>query len=181
MRFYYNIGDMNLGAHHLYMLYDEVLKTEGIDKREWKEAAQKCNLVCSKYDRRDGSLGRNYNIKWKIVISMRLLFQEALLAMDYMYADTGDEKIHNTQLRIEKWLYQNFVHINNWADGCMDGGVQEAKPPKNNDAIGIMGFMCYCAQMHIRTGEERYSQMAKDAFCISVGCCYPCTDTRFYP
>ena len=50
--FYYNIGDMNLGAHHLYMLYDEVLKTEGIDKREWKEAAQEMYLVCSKYDRR---------------------------------------------------------------------------------------------------------------------------------
>lgn len=83
-----------------------------------------------------------------------------------MYADTGDEKIHNTQLRIEKWLYQNFVHTNNWADGCMDGGawVGGGKPPKNNDAIGIMGFMCYCAQMHIRTGEERYLQMAKDAF-----------------
>ena len=163
--FYYNIGDMNLGAHHLYMLYDEVLKTEGIDKREWKEAAQKCILFAVNMTEEDGSLGRNYNINGKCD-KYAPAISEALLAMDYMYADTGDEKIHNTQLRIEKWLYQNFVHTNNWADGCMDGGawVGGGKPPKNNDAIGIMGFMCYCAQMHIRTGEERYLQMAKDAF-----------------
>jgi hypothetical protein len=48
----------------------------------------------------------------------------------------------------------------------MNGGawVGGGTPPKNNDPIGIMGFMCYCAQMHIQTGDERYLLMAKDAF-----------------
>lgn len=163
--FYYNIGDMNLGAYHLYMLYDAVHKEEGLDKKEWKEAAQKCIMFAVNMTGEDGSLGRNYNAKGECD-KYAPAISEALLAMDYMYADTGNEKIHDTQLRIENWLYQNFVRTNNWANGCMDGGawVGGGKPPKNNDAIGIMGFMCYCAQMHIRTGEERYLQMAKDAF-----------------
>ncbi len=163
--FFYNIGDMNLGAYHLYMLYHEVLQEEGIDKKEWKEAAQKCIRFTMNMTGPDGSLGRNYNAngqcdKYSPAIS------EALLALDYMYRDTHDESVLKCQLRIEHWLYHTFIQTNDYADGCMDGGawVGDGTPPKNNDAIGIMGFMCYCTQMYQNTGEERYLNMAKDAF-----------------
>lgn len=163
--YFYNTGDMCLGAYHLYMLYHEVLREEGIEHSSWKEAAQKCIRFAIRMTGEDGSLGRNYNAsgqcdKYAPSIS------EALMAMDYMYEDTKDESIRECQLKIEHWLYRTFIRTNNYADGCMDGGawVGGGTPPKNNDAIGIMGFMCYCAQMHMHTGQERYLEMAKDAF-----------------
>lgn len=163
--YFYNTGDMNLGALHLYMLYDQVRNHEKIDKKEWKEAAQKCIRFSMSMVGEDGSLGRNYNAsgqcdKYAPSIS------EALLAMDYMYQDTQDEDIRRCMLKVEHWLFHTYIRTNDYADGCMDGGawVGGGVPPKNNDAIGIMGFMCYCAHMHIRTGEERYLRMAKDTF-----------------
>ena len=37
-------------------------------------------------------------------------------------------------------------------------------PPENNDSVGLLSFICYCAEMYKQDKEPRYLQMAKDVF-----------------
>jgi hypothetical protein len=162
----YGISDMSIGAYHLYMLYDEVKEQEGIDRQDWKTAAQKSIRFIVEQIKPEGALGRNYNERGEYD-KIGTALSAALLAMDYMYTDTGDEVLNESRLKVEKWLYDNFLKVNNWSNGCMDGGAWQGAdwpPPHNNDSLGIITFACYCAQMHLKYNDNRYIQMAKDVF-----------------
>lgn len=163
--YFFGIDDMMMGAYHLYMLYDDVLKTEGTAPEKWKEAAQLTIKYVMSLVGEDGTLGRNYNAMGKYDKECAAIPQ-ALLAMDYMYRDTLDESINECRQKVEDHLYEKFIRCNNWKDGCMDGGAWQGCgiPPTNNDSVGLLGFICYCAQMHINYGDKRYIQMAKDIF-----------------
>lgn len=173
-KYIYNIGDMCLGAYHLYMLYDEVKAHEGVDHAEWKEAAQRTIRTVMASVGKDGSLGRNYNAMGEYDVQCAAV-SEALMAMNYMYQDTGDEEIRRCRDLVEEHVYRRYVRLNDFADNCMDGGawVGGGTPPKDNDTMGLMGFVCYCMQRHQQTGEARYLQMAKDAFIYQFVCVIP--------
>lgn len=173
-KYIYNIGDMCLGAYHLYMLYDEVKAHEGVDHAEWKDAAQRTIRTVMASVGKDGSLGRNYNAMGEYDVQCAAV-SEALMAMNYMYQDTGDEEIRRCRDLVEEHVYRRYVRLNDFADNCMDGGawVGGGTPPKDNDTMGLMGFVCYCMQRHQQTGEARYLQMAKDAFIYQFVCVIP--------
>lgn len=172
--YFFNSGDMNLGAYHLYMLYDLVKEHEGIDKKEWKEAAQKTILATIRFMGEDGSLGRNYNYDGGYDV-LCAAAGETLMALDYMYQDTNDETVGKYRDLLEDWVYNTYIFKNDFADNCMDGGawVGSGTPPKDNDTMGLMGYVCYCAQRYKRTHEEKYLQRAADCFIYQLICTIP--------
>jgi hypothetical protein len=172
--YFFNAADMNLGAYHLYMLYDEVKAREGEDHTAWKTAAQKTIRATMSFMGEDGSLGRNYNLDGNYDV-LCAAASETLMALTYMYQDTGDQEVLKHRDLLENWVYTTYIFKNDYADNCMDGGawVGGGKPPKDNDTMGLMGFVCYCVQRYQETGQTIYLQRAKDTFIYQLLCTIP--------
>jgi len=165
-QYIYSTSDIAMGAYHLYKLYDDLQATEGIIRTDWLHAAQRSITYVAGLVSDDGLLGRNYSAGGGYD-KVGTALAEVLLALDYMHSDTGAAELMETRLRLETWLYSNFLQFNSWADGCMDGGAwmgTEWPPPRNNDSVGIQAFVSYCAEMHRKYQETRYLDMAKDVF-----------------
>lgn len=172
--FFFNAADMNLGAYHLYMLYDAVKEHEHEAHESWRTAAQKTIRTTMKFMGEDGSLGRNYSLDGKCDL-LCAAAGETLMALNYMYRDTKDEKVRQYRDLLDSWVYNTYIFKNDFADNCMDGGawVGGGTPPKDNDTMGLMGYVCYCAQRYQETGDPTCLQRAKDAFIYQLLCTIP--------
>ena len=160
----YTISDIALGAYHLYLLADAMYREESIKRPDWEDAAEKAVAFIANQVKENGELGRNYDLSGRYD-KLGTGTVMALFAMDYVFEKIGDEKLKDTKERLEQWLYREYIQYNNWADGCIDGGAWQGgdwPPPHNNDTLGILPFASYCVQMHQKTGDEHYIQMASD-------------------
>ena len=161
----YSMSDMGMGFYHLYLLYDEMKSFESINHSDWKAAADKGVDWMAGLVKSDGELARNYDLKGDYDKQTSGII-EALMAFDQAYRETGDKKFAEARDRVENWLYNKFIRLDDWCNGSVDGGAWQGTdwpPPHNNDLMGTFTFASYCVSRYQETGDEKYIQMAKDA------------------
>jgi hypothetical protein len=175
----YSTLDTSVGALHLYMLYKEVKEFAGVEHSEWKDAALKAVEYIVSLMGPDGQLGRNYSVygKYDKDTSGQAY---PLIVLDYMADEIQDTRFAEARDKLERWLYDRFIAVNDWCNASVDGGAWQGTdwpPPHNNDAFYVISLATYCVYRHIKTGEARYLQMAKDAvayhWLIAVPIQYP--------
>ena len=161
----YSMKSMSAGALYLYKLYLEMKRFEGVDRTDWKNVTIKTMEHIINLMGPNGELGRNYNERGeydKATSGLGLV----LLALNHIYNETLDEKFKTARDKLEKWLYDQFIRLNDWCNASGDAGAWQGEgwpPPHNNDCMGALTFATYCVYRYIETREEKYLQMAKDA------------------
>lgn len=161
----YSISDMGIGLYHFYLLYNEMKAFEGIDNTHWKQSIDKAVYYMAGLVGENGELGRNYNLQGDYdKLTSGII--EALQVFDLACRQNGDEKLGQVRDRLENWLYDTFIKVNDWCNGSVDGGAWQGHgwpPPHNNDLMGVFTFAAYCVDRYMNSREDRYLQMAKDA------------------
>lgn len=160
----YSTSDIAFGTIHLYKLFEEMQAFEGIERGDWKDSSLKAVLYLASLVGEDGEMGRNYNVSGEYD-KQNTQVAEVLIALDYVSARLGDVKLASVRDRLENWIYEHYIKVNNWCNGSVDGGAWQGAgwpPPHNNDNMGALTFASYCVYRHIATGAERFLQMAKD-------------------
>ncbi len=161
----YSVCDMSIGALFLSKLYEEMKGFENIDHPEWKNASMRAMDYLIDRMGPDGKLGGHYNREGNYHKETSGL-SSALLALHQLYKETRDERYEEARVRLEDWLYNRFVRVDDWCNASRDAGAWQGAgwpPPHNNDNMNILSFATYCANLHKETGNERYLQLAKDA------------------
>lgn len=160
----YSTSDIAFGTVHLFKLYEEMKAFEGVERGDWRDSALKAVRYLAGLVGDDGQMGRNYNISGEYD-KENTQVAEVLIALDYISARMGDNQLASVRDRLEKWIYEHYIKINNWCNGSVDGGAWQGAgwpPPHNNDNMGALTFASYCVYRHLATGEARFLQMAKD-------------------
>lgn len=171
----YSMSDMGMGLYHLDLLYDEMKRFEGIDRADWKAAAEKGVRFMASLVKPDGELGRNYDLKGNYDKQTTGII-EALMVFDLAHKQTGDKKLEEARDRLENWLCSRFIRFDNWCNGSVDGGAWQGTdwpPPHNNDLMGTFTFASYCVSRYQETRDEKYIQLAKDAVAYIWMCVTP--------
>jgi hypothetical protein len=150
-----------VGAYSLYRMYLAKKESEKTAVDEWRKSALKAmDYIVSKI-KVGGVLGRNYDKYGKY--DMIAGPNEALLALDYFYAQTGDKKYAEALEILEKYTYDNFVRTNHWSDWSSDWGGWdgEGAPPWDTDGLNSLTFATYCVYRHMHTGDQKYIDWAR--------------------
>jgi hypothetical protein len=158
----YTTDRQAFGAMNLYRMYLSRKENENVILGEWKESALKAMDYIAEKAISDGILGRSYDSKgnYNTVAAPN----EALIALDYFYAETGNRKYDEAREILEKFTYDVFVFKNHWFDWATDwGGWVDYKepPPWNTDALNSISFATYCVYRHMHTGDQKYIDWAK--------------------
>lgn len=157
----YTMDRQAVGAYSLYRMYLARKESENVSVEAWKQSALKAmNYIIDKIQP-NGFLGRSYNKNGEYDTGAAP--NEALIALDYFYAQTGDKRYDEARERLEKYVYDVFARTNHWCDWSSDMGGWSGvgPPPWDNDALNLMSFATYCAYRHMRTGEQKYIDWAK--------------------
>ena len=161
----FSMDDISVGALSLYKLYNEARGFEKADHPEWRRAALKAADYVVSHIEPDGELGRNYNEAGEYDIKTHGLCS-SLMTLACLYKETGDERYKNARDRLEDWLYNRFLRVDEFANAGTDGGAWQGiqwPPPNNNDNMGVLGFASYFMFRYQDTGDPKYLQWAKDA------------------
>lgn len=161
----YSISDISLGITHWLALYNDVLDTEGIERDDWKDGLIRATAFMSSLVGEDGELGRNYDLEGhydKLTSGVT----EALQAFTCVARQFGILEVEAARDRLEQWVYEHYIRVNNWCNGSVDGGAWQGAgwpPPHNNDLMGVFNYAAYCSDQYRFTGKDDYLQKAKDA------------------
>lgn len=149
------------GAYNLYRLYLARKESEGKTDEALKKSALKAMDYIVRKVQTEGVLGRNYNEKG--THDMVPAPNEALIALDFFYAHTGDKKYDEAREVLEKVTYNTHVFKNHWYDWSSDWGGWDGagEPPWDIDGLNSLTFATYCAYRHMRTGDPKYIEWAK--------------------
>ena len=161
----YSVSDMCLGIYHLSMLCREVKRAEGLDKADWQAGIALALDALANLVQGDGELGRNYNRNGRYD-KLTSAIIEALQMFNDASRETGDEKFAQARDRLETWLFDRYLSVNDWSNGSVDGGAWQGggwPPPHNNDLMGVFTYASYCVERYRECGDCSYIQKAKDA------------------
>jgi hypothetical protein len=150
-----------VGAYSLYRLYLARKESEKKTDEALKLSALKAMDYIVDKIQKDGVLGRNYNAEGKY--DMVPAPNEALIALDYFYAQTGDKKYDQAREVLEKYTYEHHVFKNHWFDWSSDWGGWdgEGEPPWDIDGLNSLSFATYAVYRHMRTGDPKYIEWAE--------------------
>ncbi len=172
--YYIITAEVAMGARYILLLHDEVLKREGIDKKEWEEAGLKAGYYLASLVTDEGVIGRNYNFNGEYDKTC-IGTAQALISFEFLYQKTNDKKFDEVRQKLENWTLTNFIQYNHWMNNSPDSSNWEGSGVSygNNDIMNIGAFIYYCAVMHGRTGEQRYIDIAKDVLMYQWVCSVP--------
>ncbi len=151
-----------MGAQSLYRLYLARQAAEQVKVEAWAGAARRAIDDLVNKIQPNGFLGRNYDEKGNY--DGATAPDWPLIALDYFAAETGEAKYEAARARLEGWAYQTFFRTNHWYNWSSDGGNwnSPSAPPWNVDALNSLSLATYSALRHMRTGEAKYLEWAKD-------------------
>ena len=160
--FLYNISTMANAAIVLHKMYLAAKEHEGIEHTNWAEACQKIVDYISNRIDENGQLGRLYNVKGE--------FDEVcteswpLIALDYYYTLTGNKKYEAARVRLEKWMWNNFVNYNDFKNTVFDdtSWKPDGLQLDNHDMLDVGNIVEYCVIRYQKTQSIEYLQKAKD-------------------
>lgn len=157
----YTVDRQAAGAYSLYRLYLARKESEKKSDETMRQSAIKAMDDIVEKIQKDGVLGRNYNSEGKY--DMVPAPNEALIALDYFYAVTGDKKYDQAREVLEKYTFENHVFTNHWFDWSSDWGGWdgEGEPPWDIDGLNSLSFSTYCVYRHMRTGDPKYIEWAE--------------------
>lgn len=181
-----------LGVDAMMRFYEAVKECEGvaeadgdekIDEREkkaargaketWYQSALKlANWICSEVDA-EGRVGRNYFADGSFdMYSYAML--NALIPMDRFADVTGESRFSEARDRLEKYVWENYIATDDFVNLVGDStSWMGSEGVPDNDCVGLLGLMSYCAMRHAKTGDEKYVNTAKDIFVYLWACNCP--------
>jgi len=162
-----------MGVSAMLRFYLAVKENEGEAKESWYKAALKlADWICSEVDEQ-GRVGRNYFADGSFdMYSYAML--NAMTPMDMFYDVTGESRFAEARDRLEKYIWENYIDTNDYVNLVGDSTSwlgSEGVP--DNDCVGLLGIMAYCAMRHEKTGDARYTEAAKDVFVYLWSCNCP--------
>lgn len=158
----YSASGQAVGAYSLYRLYLARKATENVTVQSWRDTALRAMDNLAGKVQPDGVLGRAYDEKGNYDAIAPP--DAALIALDYFAAETHEAKYDAARARLEKWTYETFIRTNHWFGGSIDNGSWglPSAPPLDVDALNTMTVATYCIYRHMRTGDAKYLDWAKN-------------------
>jgi hypothetical protein len=160
--FIYDTASAALGAVKLYSMYEAVKETEGTAYDTWMDAALRIAGRFAGLIEKDGFLGRFYNEQDEFDTICTQSWP--LMLLDLFHTVKHCEKFAAARVRLEKYVWKNFVSINSYYSTVLDDTSwrPHGEQLKNNDVLDVANIANYCISRYKRTGECYYFAEAEN-------------------
>lgn len=161
------------GASGILRFYQMVKEQEGTAKQAWYDSGVKlAEWILSCMDS-EGRLGRNYTYDGKPDIYCYAM-GTVLDPLNQIAGITGDVRFEDARDRLEAYVWSTYIAEDNFTNLAGDSlSWSGSEGIEDNDAIGLLGLIRYCAGRHAQTHEKKYLDTAKDLFVYLWACNCP--------